>query len=328
MAFQFRAPNIAGTMPEPYVAVPESGRSHATQIGLMSALFTSQKLLANWRDHQNATAQANAYADILENEGMKAEADLYRASAQKFKMNFFSDPSSAQNGRDRMLNDALSLLTKKREAESREEMARLRGQMTDYQEQNLDLKRKTQEDSHQLDIQRLENASTQAQAAADRANTAHERLMLQKEKDKVDAELARSKMELEKKSEEQKVSESKSRESLNREKEKALREANDAKRYAATDDGKAKIAEWARKNGLEVDSIDDLGRIKYTNPKTKKSGHVTLKTDGLGGWSITQSGLSPEEADALLKARSEQGSKVEDSSDSDFAEDMKRAFGF
>lgn len=120
MAFNIKAPNVVSTLPTPRIQVPESGRSHAVEFGLAGALSAAKDVAESYRDHQDAVNQAKNLADFYEQNGMQQEADLYRRSADTFRVNFFKDPKAASAARSAILNDALNALKftqKKKEAE-------------------------------------------------------------------------------------------------------------------------------------------------------------------------------------------------------------------
>lgn len=120
MAFNIKAPNVVSTLPTPRIQVPESGRSHAVEFGLAGALSAAKDVAESYRDHQDAVNQAKNLANFYEQNGMQKEADLYRKSADTFRVNFFKDPKAASAARSAILNDALNALQftqKKKEAE-------------------------------------------------------------------------------------------------------------------------------------------------------------------------------------------------------------------
>lgn len=302
MAFQFKAPPVTSTVAAPYVPMPESAYSHAGTIGLLSGLNALGEVAGAYRDHQNATAQANAFADVLDSQGMKAEADLYRASAKSFKLNFFSNPGTASQAREKMLSDALNLLTKNRERATKEEIAGLKDQMnqqgTWYQQQTIDLRREQQ-------LADLKSQEARLQQAADRAANESEKLDLRRQMAEKQAEIDQFNADTRRMQAEADIKLRAAQEENTKLKSAKLVRDAEGIGSVALNDRLAAARALAANNGMEVASFNEDGTFTLKQKDGREGPKGTFEQDGLGGWKVKFTNLSVDEARGMQDQRSQ-----------------------
>jgi len=289
--FQFKAPPVTSTVAAPQVTVPQTA-GHAGSISLLSALGAIKDVAASWRDHQDAVAQADAMAGVLEKNGMQAEADAYRTAAKTFKVNFFSDPASAQTARSKMLSDSISLLGQGAKRKYQQQLLELRGRELDNKSEIAQEKLNQAEDKmralqeskasdREIEQQRVEIEWLKAQVAAKNAKTNSQ-----------NADTNRFRAE-------NQAGHWENQDNLKRQMFEA--------KYASEIEAKEVAKRVMESSGLTpVEVRDSNGKItliyRDKNGSFSKEKNV-FSEDASGNWKITRSNLSDEELNRLLEKR-------------------------
>lgn len=111
-------------VPSPIAALPRvriyPPQNNTATVALSGALSAITDVAQNWRQKQQAVQQAKGMADALEREGLTQEANLYRAAADNYSINFFASPQENQKFNSGLISDTLKLLESKQNRELRE----------------------------------------------------------------------------------------------------------------------------------------------------------------------------------------------------------------